>query len=312
MTCTRPLLRYHGGKWRLAPWIIRHFPKHRIYVEPYAGAASVLLRKPRAYAEIVNDLDGELITLFRVVRDQGPELARRLHLTPFARAEYTAAQDPQPADDVETARAMVVRSLMGFGSDAVFRGRRSGFRGTADRSGTTPAHDWRNYPAKLVHIIERLRGVVIESRPALTVAEYYDAPEALIYADPPYVHSTRMPGGHGPSYTYEMTDDDHAAMIDRLKHLTGMVILSGYRCDLYDQRLRTWTRVDLNTVADGARPRLESLWLNPRADQALRRETLPLFDTPPAPPVPERPSPPARHSPAQRDDVGSLPPPEAP
>lgn len=96
MTPTRPVLRYMGGKWRLAPWILRHLPPHRTYVEPFGGAASVLLRKPRAYAEIYNDLDGEIVSLFRVLRDPeaAAELVRRIALTPFAREEFDVKPRP--------------------------------------------------------------------------------------------------------------------------------------------------------------------------------------------------------------------------
>src|SRR6266576_1049473 len=103
MKVERPILRYHGGKFVLAPWIISHFPEHRVYVEPYGGAASVLLRKERSYAEVYNDLDSEIVNLFRVARDNGKELIRVLALTPFAREEYQAAWEATD-DPLEQAR----------------------------------------------------------------------------------------------------------------------------------------------------------------------------------------------------------------
>lgn len=265
----RPVLRYHGGKWKLAPWIISHFPPHRVYVEPFGGAASVLLRKPRSYAEVYNDLDGEIVNLFRVVRDQGEELRRALELTPFAREEYRSSFTECP-DPLEQARRTVIRSHMGFGSNALARGIQSGFRANSNRSGTTPARDWMNYPDVLPPIIERLRGLVIESRPAVEVIEQHDAPHALHYCDPPYPHSTRstaMHGNHG--YSHEMTDDQHRELAATLRKVTGHVVLSGYPCDLYDRELYPdWHRIERAAHADGAQDRTEVLWLSPRTADA--------------------------------------------
>lgn len=117
---TRPILRYHGGTWILAPWIISHFPAHRVYVEPFGGAASVLLRKERSYGEVYNDLDGEIVNLFRIVREQPRKLMRSLAWTPFSRDEYRAAFDIS-AEPLEMARRTIVRSFMGFGSNAINR-----------------------------------------------------------------------------------------------------------------------------------------------------------------------------------------------
>ncbi|MEB5074311.1 DNA adenine methylase, partial [Pseudomonas aeruginosa] len=181
----RPILRYHGGKWKLAPWIIQHLAPHHTYVEPFGGAASVLLRKARSYAEIYNDLDGDVVNLFRVARDHGEQLRQALALTPFAREEFEASY-AETSDPLERARRMVIRSLQGFGTAAA-SGERTGFRSTSTRSGTGPALDWRNYPDTLTAITERLQGVVIENRDALALMEYHDRPNTLHYVDPPYV-----------------------------------------------------------------------------------------------------------------------------
>lgn len=277
---TRPVLRWHGGKWLLAPWIIGHFPAHRIYVEPFGGAASVLLRKPRAYAEIYNDLDGDVVNLFRVLQDaeKGAELVRRLELTPFARAEFEQGWDGSD-DPVEIARRLVIRAFMGFGSNAhsdLGRGHRTtGFRANSSRSGTTPAHDWMNYPDALKAVIDRMRGVTIERRPAEQVMRAHDWLDTLHYVDPPYVHATRNrknPYDAKHQYRHEMTDGDHVALLEALRGLAGMVVLSGYPHPLYDEALGGWMRVEKEALADGARPRTEVLWINPAGAASLERE----------------------------------------
>lgn len=264
MTVRRPILRWHGGKWKLAPWIIEQMPHHRIYVEPFGGAASVLLRKPRSYAEVYNDLDDEVVNLFRVMRsDRAQELAEMLRLTPFAETEFLGCYIP--ADDpVERARRLVVRSFMGFGSNG--HQRKTGFRSNSNRLGTTPARDWRNYPDALVAIIERLAGVVIQSRDARDVMVGHDGPQTLHYVDPPYVAGTRDAGA---DYAHEMSDSDHADLLTCLRGLQGMVILSGYAHPLYDDALTGWRRIERRALADGARARVEVLWMNFEPERLL-------------------------------------------
>ena len=257
---TRPLMRYHGGKWRLAPWIVEQFPEHRVYVEPFGGAASVLLRKQRSYMEVYNDLDDEVVNVFEVARDRGDELVRRLELTPFSRTEFEKSYLPTPCP-VERASRTVIRSFLGFGSDGVLSSHRTGFRSKSNRSGTTPAHDWRHFPEALKAIIERLRGVVIESAPALEVIERHDETRTLHYVDPPYVHSTRSRVDAGRGYRFEMSDQDHRDLADLLNSVEGAVVLSGYSSDLYDELYRDWERIEKDTFADGARKRCEVLWL---------------------------------------------------
>ena len=268
---SRPALRYLGGKWRLAPRIISYFPPHRIYVEPFGGAASVLLRKPRSYAEVYNDLDGDVVNLFEVLRDPDAagRLIRAVALTPFARAEFTAAYTPVN-EPIERARRLVVRSFMGHGPTASNISSATGFRADAFRNHTTPAHDWSNLPPALAAVSARLQRVTIECRPAAAVITTFDCPDTLIYADPPNVHATRSNkrarGQLSTAYAVEMSDEEHEALVDQLLDARSMVVLSGYPHPLYDERLSAWRRIELNAHADGARPRTEVLWINPAAD----------------------------------------------
>lgn len=260
----RPLLRYHGGKWMLAPWIISHFPEHRTYVEPFGGAASVLMRKPRTYSEVYNDRWGVVVNVFKVLRDpeSAEELERLIRLTPFARDEFEVAYD-EAESPVERARRTILRSFAGFGSASTNGEYATGFRANSSRSGTTPAHDWAHIPDHIQKWTARLRAVVIENRDGCDVIRQHDRPECLHYVDPPYPHETRNMARGNAAYACEMTEADHRALAECLHSLKGMVAISGYPCDLYDRELFTdWNRVERKALADGARQRTEVLWMN--------------------------------------------------
>lgn len=257
---SRPVLRWHGGKWRLAPWIISTFPPHQVYVEPFGGAASVLLQKQRAYAEVYNDLDEDVVNLFRVLRsDNAEDLRAALTLTPYSRVEFESAYS-DTADPVERARRTIVRAFMGFGAHGAL-GMSTGFRADCKRAGSTPAGDWRGFPDALSEIIKRLSGVTIESRPALDVIHAHDGHDTLFYLDPPYLHETRSPR-HRNNYRHEMTDNDHRDLLAALRGLRGRVVMSGYESDMYADALPGWRRIQRESFADGARKRTEVLWLN--------------------------------------------------
>lgn len=287
LTPTRPALRWHGGKWLLAPWIISHFPAHRVYVEPFGGAASVLLRKERSIVEVYNDLDDEVFGFFGVLRDRGQaeRLIELLRLTPFSRREYELSYQ-WSEDPIEQARRLAVRSYMGFGSNAhasSLTGRGmigfrsgTGFRANSDRSGGPPARDWSNYPDALIHIIERFAGVIVEGREAIASMLQHDGPQVLHYVDPPYVPETRVAlnyaYGKKGMYRHELDGAGHTALLTHLRALSGMVVLSGYPHPMYDDALPDWRRVERAALADGARPRTEVLWINPACAAALDRE----------------------------------------
>lgn len=265
----RPILRYHGGKWILAPWIIEHFPNHHTYVEPFGGAASVLLRKRRSHSEVYNDLDDEIVNLFQVVRDRGGELVHALRYTPYSRIEFERSYMPAE-DPFERARRTVVRSFMGFGSgSATCAKSRTGFRGTSVRSGSGPAGDWRNYPDALRDIVDRLRGVVIEHRDAKEVMLQHDRTNTLHYCDPPYVHATRYRGEKSDIYRHEMSEADHEELCRFLLTLKGKVILGGYDNELYNDLLTGWGKSSRMAYADGQKKREEVLWINRKEHRQL-------------------------------------------
>lgn len=274
----RPVLRYHGGKWKLAPWIISHFPEHRVYVEPFGGGASVLMRKDRSYAEVYNDKWSEVVRVFRILRD--PEKAKRLEqlikLTPFAREEFDLANFDyiQECDELEAARLTVFRSFAGFGSASTNGKFSTGFRANSNRSGTTPAHDWMNYPDHIRAYVERLSGVIVENRDAVDVIEQHDSPRTLFYVDPPYPHSTRNMQRGNAAYECEMSDQDHRNLSEVLRGVQGMVILSGYRCEMYDELYADWKYEERKHFADGARPRTEVVWMNAAACRGQNQKRL--------------------------------------
>lgn len=273
VTLKAPALRYHGAKFRLAPWIMSFFPAHTCYVEPFGGAAGVLLQKPRAYAEVYNDLDGGIVNFFRVLRE--PEQRQRLIeacvLTPYARDEFEQAWEPTE-DSVERARRLCIRAQMGFGSAGASNGP-TGFRVDTKREYGTAQALWQLYPAAIAAAGERMTGVLIENRDALEVMAQHDAPTTLHFVDPPYMEQTRVKGSR--TYAHEMSDDQHAQLLRGLRELSGLVVLSGYQSDLYVELLDGWERHSTSariSAGRGTAMREECVWLNPACAAALRVE----------------------------------------
>lgn len=296
---TRPVLRYHGGKFRLAPRLVDVLPPHRVYTEVFGGAASVLMRKPRSYAEIYNDLDGEVVNVFRVLQNarKAARLEHLLRITPFARGEFLLGYK-SGRTDIERARRTIIRSFMGFASGAVSQTKASragfntringtmktGFRWDSNRSGTTPAADWRNYADALPAFVERLQGVVIEQRDALEILAKMDRDDALHYVDPPYPMSVRSSDRCDAKHRYrhEMTDADHERLAEVLRAMKGMVIISSYPGAFYDSlysgwRVLSWTGGQFCGSKNSwrSRTRTERVWLNQAAWHGSRPR---LFD----------------------------------
>ncbi|WP_312368085.1 DNA adenine methylase [Stenotrophomonas sp.] len=279
-----PAFRYHGAKFRISGWVHQHLPSHRTYVEPFGGAAGVLLTKARSYSEVYNDLDGDVVNFFRVLQDteQCARLVEACRLTPYARAEFEQAWEPaeQP---VERARRLLIRAQMGFGSAGATKGK-TGFRIDSQRAYGTAQHHWLKYPDGLSAIAERFTGVLIENRPAIEVMQQHDTTQTLHYVDPPYVHSTRvMQAGKAGYYRHEMSIEDHQELLAALLALRGHVVVSGYRTELYDDTLAGWQRVETTariSAGRGGATRTECLWLSPSALESGYQPRLRFADSP--------------------------------
>ena len=262
----RPALRYYGGKWKLAPWIISHFPPHQNYVEPCGGAASVLLQKPRSPLETYNDLDGNVVNFFRVLRDQPDELIRKIRLTPWARAEYELSLEPCE-DVVERARRFFVASWMSM---------QGGHHSKTSKTWRSQKHVDDRYRLACADMIAvdvetlavRFDFVQIDNRDARDVIQRYDNADALIYFDLPYLPETRS---QGDIYRLEVSHNFHLEAADLLCAAAGFVIVSGYACDLYRDLYEAhgWKRVDKEARTNSGGKRIESLWLSPRTVEAL-------------------------------------------
>lgn len=261
----RSTLRYHGGKFRLRSWIIGLMPEHKLYCEPFGGAASVLLSKPRAYYEVLGDTDQGVIRLFRTLRH--PERAARLRdllaLTPYSRIEHREAMAADLSaieDDCEASRLLIVRAFMSHGADGGSGSRKTGFRVQKCWERKRVAREWATYPDALDGFTARLAGVVIESQPALVTVRQVDSPQTLHYVDPPYLHSARRAYGAGVrEYNHEMTEADHVALLGALRGLRGAVLVSGYAQPLYDEMLAGWERFERHAHGDGG-ARIEVVW----------------------------------------------------
>lgn len=261
----RPVLIYHGGKFQLAPWIIANFPKHKCYVECFGGAASVLMRKPRSYAEIYNDKWDDIVDVFRVLRE--PTLARelqyKLRLTPFSRKEFMECTENNINNTmnlVEKARLTILRSFAGFGSASINAKYATGFRSKAYN-----LSDWVKYPDHIDSFVQRLKGVVIENKDYKDIINQHDSDETLFYLDPPYVHNTRNINGSDGSYAFEMSDEDHKEMAFIIKKIDGMAVISGYNNDLYRKLFDGWKMIERKAYTNRDVERVECLWLNEKA-----------------------------------------------
>lgn len=263
-TVKRSPMKYHGGKWKIAPWIISHFPPHRVYVEPYGGSAAVLLRKKPSFYEVYNDTFADVVQFFEVLRNRPDDLARAIELTPYSRDEYDASYD-YTDDPLERARRFAVRCGQGYASKGSIK--HAGFNLGGPHGNRTPQYSaWAGMPDIVIPVAKRLKEVIIENRPAIDVILRHDSPHTLFYVDPPYLpDACRQPADY---YGNSMTYEEHEELINVLDSAKAMVVISSYPNELYDSL--GWERKYKSTQATTGQLADEYLYINQAAADALR------------------------------------------
>lgn len=258
----KTILKYSGAKWRIADWIVSLMPPHKSYLEPFFGSGAVFFSKPPSRIETINDLDGEVINLFTCAREHTEELAMAVAMTPYSREEYERAWallvsgrvDRLPP--VERARLTLVRYWQTHGCNAIYKG---GWKNdVAGREYAYAAQYWNRLPAWVAAAAMRLKSAQIEQIQAIELIRRFRSPDVLIYADPPYVLSTRK----SKQYRVEMDDSDHVDLLLALQEHPGPVMLSGYDSELYNDMLTGWTKLQRATLAEKGLHRTETLWMN--------------------------------------------------
>jgi len=259
----RPPIKWHGGKHYLASRIINCFPPHRVYLEPFGGASSVLLNKPPVEVEAYNDLDLRITRLFRVLQNQADGFVSRVRFIPYSQKEFKdAAEYPPGCTELDKAVCDFVRWRQSFGG----RGKTWSYTTTRARGGMAgDVNAWWTAIDQLPEIVDRLRRVQILHQPALDAIRRFDSPETLIYCDPPYLHETRDPNSRAV-YGVEMIKALHSELGAVLNECVGAVVLNGYPSPLYEELFAHWRRVDFdiaNHAAGGKKKarKTEVLWI---------------------------------------------------
>lgn len=256
---------WYGGKFSHLEWLLPQLPEAHHYCEPFSGSAAVLLNRDPSPVETYNDVDGQVVNFFRMLRDHGPELERSIALTPFSREEYhrAIAGSAVGITDLERARRFYIRARQtrtGLAQTASL-GRWANCKDTSRAGMSGVVSRWLGGVEALAEIASRLIRVQIENRPALDVIRLYDSKKTLFYCDPPYLHDTR---GDSKAYGFEMQESEHIELAAALHRCKGSVAISGYRNKLMDKLYKDWRRFDAPAKQCHSikKVRQESLWMN--------------------------------------------------
>lgn len=261
----KSVIKYPGSKWNIAPRLVELIPEHHSYVEPFFGSGAVLFNKPVSDIETVNDLDSDVVNLFRCIQKDSERLARLVMTTPFSREEYErqfeGCTSTLYASNFQRAAGFLIKCWQGHG----FRtnGYKVGWKNdVVGREKAYALWNWYRLPDWIIDITERLRKVQIENRPALEVIERFNYSQVFMYLDPPYMLGTRS----GKQYMHEMTDEEHEELLHMILQSRAKIMISGYETDMYNDYLSGWEKRQFSSCAEHGKPRIETVWMNYKAD----------------------------------------------
>jgi len=234
-------------------------PAHNVYLEPFFGSGAVLFNKPAARIETVNDIDKNIVNLFQVIREKPSQLVHAVEFTPYSRTEYYYSFDllEEELSDIERARVFLVRCWMARGGKTSDR---TGWRHNIDPVTVNALSDWNMLPEVIFEAAKRLKNVQVENQDAIELIKRYNRDDCLIYADPPYLLSTRTKR----HYAHEMESNEHEKLLEVLNSHSGFVLLSGYDSDFYNDLLPGWRKISKMATTEASTIKQEVLWINPR------------------------------------------------
>ncbi|HMO40783.1 MAG TPA: DNA adenine methylase [Saprospiraceae bacterium] len=272
---------WYGGKFSHLDWLLPLLPDCLHYCEPFAGSGAVLLNREPSPVETYNDIDGEVVNFFRVLREEKEALIEQIALTPFSREEFALACELDPdLTNLERARRFYIRARQvrtGLAQTASI-GRWANCKNTSRAGMSGVVSRWLGGVEQLDFIAERLLRVQIENRPAIAVIKLYDGKETLFYCDPPYIHETR---GDTKSYGFEMNDYEHEALAQTLNSIEGLAAVSNYECELMEELYPSnkWTKIysPEKTIHSTKDVRQEVLWVNYDINELKTKNTYSLF-----------------------------------
>lgn len=249
------ILKYPGAKWKISKWLLQYIPEHKVYCEPFFGSGALFFKKEPSYIETINDLDGNIVNLFKVCREHPKELSELIKYTPFSREEFEDCYDLDIDDSIERARRTLVRYHQSFGTT---NSTKKSWRNVQTYGGPRTATMWNYLPDTITECCERLKNAQIECTDGIKLCERYNDPNTFIYCDPPYLQDLRKKN----LYAHEMKQEDHERLLEILVNSSSKILLSGYDSELYNDILKGWNSATIKTTVQMGLSRTEKIWFN--------------------------------------------------